>query len=285
MRLLLLLLCAGITSPAPAMADWVLLNPKGPIAAAEDHLILVAFGLMLVVVIPVFVMTFLFVWKYRESNPKAIYTPDWSHSTAIEIVVWLVPAILISVLSWMVWDSSHRLSPYRPLHSSLPPLTVQVVAMDWKWLFIYPDLGLASVNRLIVPSNTPLDFSITSDAVMSSFFIPQWGGQIYAMAGMKTQLHLWVDEPGQYEGWNTQFSGDGFSGMSFPAIALPEKSFQAWVHNATLNPSALDVGAFRALEAPSEDVPPHLYSSVSPHLFDRILRQYHGMTDMPRQGQ
>lgn len=266
-----------LATPAAQAGHWVLLDPKGPIARDESSLMLTAFGLMLVVVIPVFVMTFLFAWKYRASNEQARYTPDWDHSAVIEAVVWLVPAALILILSVLVWQSSHRLSPYRPLNSPVPPMHIQVVAMDWKWLFIYPDLGLASVNRLVVPVDTPLNFQITSDSVMSSFFIPQWGGQIYAMGGMKTQLHLLVDQPGVYDGLNTQFSGEGFSGMTFRAEALSRADFSRWVREAPRGRPVLDPVTFNRLEAPDEHVPPQLYSAVTPHLFDQIVRKYSGM--------
>ena len=173
-----------------------ILDPKGPIALAERDLLFTAVVLMLIVIIPVFVMTFLFAWRYRSSNGKARYTPDWSYSARIDAVIWLVPALIVIALGVLVWSNTHKLDPYRPIDSAVPPLEVEVVAQDWKWLFIYPEQEIAVVNQLVFPSQRPLSLKITSDTVMNSFFIPALGGQIYAMAGMQTRLQLLADAPG-----------------------------------------------------------------------------------------
>ncbi|WP_297449048.1 ubiquinol oxidase subunit II [Ferrovum sp.] len=251
--------------------QWAVLTPRGTIAGQEKTLILTALGLMLLVVVPVILMTFMFAWKYRASNPRADYDPDWDHSTLIEWVVWTIPTLIVAVLGYLVWTSSHTLSPYRPIASSQPPLEVQVVAMDWKWLFIYPEWHIATVNRLVIPAGVPVHFSLTSDAVMSSFFIPQLGGQIYAMAGMKTHLHLIADRPGVFQGYNTQFSGQGFSGMTFETVATSREAFRQWAHQVETGGQVLDRAAFASLEKPSINEAPHLYSLALPHLFDSIL--------------
>ena len=260
--------------PGWAQAAWDLLDPKGPIAADEKQLILTAFALMLIVVIPVIIMTFAFAWKYRASNTAATYAPKWDYSHQVEAVVWLVPAIIVLILSSLVWRSTHALTPEKPLVSAVKPLTVQVVAMNWKWLFIYPEQGVASVNELVIPVGTPVQFLITSDSVMNSFFIPRLGGQIYAMAGMQTELNLQADEPGTYRGLDTQFSGAGFSGMHFETRATPVEAFERWVKDTRKGRLVLDDTRLKQLEVPSEDVTPTRFSRVTPQLFESILQKY-----------
>jgi cytochrome o ubiquinol oxidase subunit 2 len=255
-------------------SHWAILDPKGPIAADEKHLILTAFALMLIVVIPVIVMTFAFAWKYRASNTAATYTPKWDNSHWVEAVVWLVPAVIVLILSTLVWRSTHDLTPEKPLASAVKPLTVEVVALNWKWLFIYPEQGVATVNQLVIPVGTPVQFHITSDSVMNSFFIPRLGGQIYAMAGMQTELNLQADSAGTYRGLDTQFSGAGFSGMHFEARATPPEEFQRWVQETRNSRLVLDDTRLKQLEVPSEDVTPTYYSRVSPQLFESILQKY-----------
>ncbi|MDE2260866.1 MAG: ubiquinol oxidase subunit II [Betaproteobacteria bacterium] len=258
--------------------EWSLLDPKGPIAADEKTLILTAFALMLVVVVPVIFMTFAFAWKYRAGNKAATYAPEWDASAKIEAIIWLVPAVIVVVLSVLVWRSSYALSPYRPIVSTAKPVQVEVVAMGWKWLFIYPDLGIATVNRLEIPTGVPVSFRLTSDSVMGSFFIPRLGGQIYAMAGMQTRLHLVADQPGTYAGLNTQFDGDGFPGMRFDTVATSTQGFDAWVRQVKQSSMALDEGAFKKLEVPSKNNSPEYFSAVEPHLFDHVMHKY--MSDM-----
>ncbi|MHB8353154.1 MAG: ubiquinol oxidase subunit II [Burkholderiales bacterium] len=257
-------------------SHWAILDPKGPIAADEKHLILTAFVLMLIVVIPVIAMTVAFAWKYRASNATATYTPDWDHSHLVEGVVWFVPAVIVLVLGSLVWRSTHDLTPEKPITSAVKPLTVQVVAMNWKWLFIYPEQGIATVNQLVIPVGTPVHFYITSDSVMNSFFIPRLGGQIYAMAGMQTELNLQADSVGTYPGLSTQFSGSGFSGMRFEARAAPPQEFQRWVRETKSNHLVLDETRLKQLEAPSKSVMPACFSRVEPQLFESILQKYKG---------
>ncbi len=252
-----------------------ILDPKGQVAADEKSLIITATLLMLLVVIPVIVMTLVFAWKYRASNTAAEYQPKWSHSNKIEAVVWIVPIIIVCCLAVVTWKTTHKLDPYRPLDSDKPPIKVQVVALNWKWLFIYPDLGIATVNELAFPKDTPVNFRITSDVAMNSFFIPQLGGQIYAMAGMETKLHLIANEAGSYNGISANYSGAGFSGMKFQAIATPtEAEFDAWVKKARASGNTLDADAYLALAAPSENNPPVYYSVGEPRLFDAVLHKY-----------
>jgi cytochrome o ubiquinol oxidase subunit 2 len=255
-------------------SHWAILDPKGPIASDEKQLILNAFGLMLIVVIPVIVMTFVFMWKYRASNQKAEYQPKWDNSHLIEVIVWLVPAVIVLFLASMVWRSTHDLTPEKPLASAVKPITVEVVAMDWKWLFIYPEQGIATVNQLLMPVGTPVNFRITSDSVMNSFFIPRLGGQIYAMAGMQTELHLLADTPGVYRGLSTQFSGEGFSGMNFEARASNSDEFKQWVAAVKSTRRDLNSLELKRLEVPSENVRPVYFSKVEPELFESILKKY-----------
>ncbi|ACS86657.1 cytochrome o ubiquinol oxidase subunit II [Musicola paradisiaca] len=258
--------------------DMALMNPKGQVGLEQRSLILTALGLMLIVVIPVIIMTLAFAWKFRASNQKAKYTPDWSHSNKIEAVVWTVPIIIILILGTITWKTTHSLDPYKPLDSKVKPVNVEVVSLDWKWLFIYPDLGIATVNELAFPANVPVDFKITSNSVMNSFFIPRLGGQIYAMAGMQTQLHLIANEPGKYEGISGGYSGKGFSGMKFTAIATPDQqTFDQWVD--TVRKSSKTLGTtndFDKLAQPSEYHPVEYYSQVQPDLFHQIITKFIG---------
>lgn len=252
-----------------------ILDPKGQVAADEKSLIITATLLMLLVVIPVIVMTLVFAWKYRASNTAAEYRPKWAHSNRIEAVVWIIPIIIVSFLGVIAWKTTHKLDPYRPLDSDKPPVTVQVVALNWKWLFIYPELGIATVNEIAFPKDVPVNFRITSDVAMNSFFIPQLGGQIYAMAGMETKLHLVANEAGDYRGFSANYSGAGFSGMKFRAIATEDQAgFDAWVKKVREGGQRLDAQAYLALAAPSENNPAAYFSLAEPRLFDAVLHKY-----------
>ncbi|CAD6520260.1 ubiquinol oxidase subunit II [Paraburkholderia sabiae] len=270
---------AGLVSIAPAFLlsgcnNLDLLAPKGPIGAAEKSLIATSTWAMLIVVIPVIFLTLLFAWRYRASNKAAEYRPNWSHSTAIEIAVWTIPALIILFLAVLTWKSTHELDPYKPLESDVKPINVEVVALDWKWLFIYPDLGIASVNQLAIPVGTPVNFRITSDTVMNSFFIPQLGGQIYAMAGMQTRLHLLAEEPGDYAGTSANFSGKGFSDMKFRTLAESPEEFNAWVAKARASTDHLDMDRYYAVAKPEEKAAVSYFSSVDPKLFNNIVARY-----------
>jgi cytochrome o ubiquinol oxidase subunit 2 len=257
--------------------DAVLLDPKGDIGAQERTLILLALGIMLSVVIPVIVLTLVFAWRYRASNTKATYAPKWAHSDAIEVVVWTIPCVIVLFLAVLIWRTTHSLDPYKPLEFGTKPVQVEVVALDWKWLFIYPDYGIASVNRLPIPVNTPINLKITSASVMNAFFVPQLGSQISAMAGMCTQMHLIANSPGTYAGISSDFSGPGFSDMRFNAVATSRQDFDAWVRRAQASPLKLDNPAYNALEKPSEKNAVAVYSNVEPGLFEGVVARY-----MPR---
>ncbi|MFC6339551.1 ubiquinol oxidase subunit II [Pseudomonas sp. CCM 7891] len=257
--------------------NWTLLDPVGQVGVEQRNLIITATLLMLLVVVPVIVMTFAFAWKYRASNTKATYAPKWSHSTKIEIAVWLVPVLIIIALGYITYKSTHELDPYRPLESDVPPITIEVVALDWKWLFIYPEQGIATVNKIVFPANTPINFKVTSDAVMNSFFIPGLGGQIYAMAGMQTKLHLIANQNAELDGISANYSGAGFTGMKFKAIATTQEDFDAWVKEAKSSPKQLEKAEYEALAKPSQNNPVELYSSYTPDLFQKIIDKYEGM--------
>lgn len=250
------------------------LEPRGTIGEQQRNLILFALGLSLIVVIPVYVMLFSFAWRYREGNKKrAKYSPELAGSRLAEAIWWLIPGILITILSVAAWNSSHALDPYRPLNSSAKPLKIQVVALQWKWLFIYPDQHVASVNWFEFPVNTPLNFEVTADAPMNSFWIPQLGGQIYAMPGMSTQLHLAADKVGDYHGSSANISGDGFARMTFTARADSQAAFGAWVKRAGHSPERLNWAAYQALAKPGIS-PVVYYSSPQTDLYDLIVMKY-----------
>ncbi|OZI76108.1 MULTISPECIES: ubiquinol oxidase subunit II [Bordetella] len=248
-----------------------ILNPKGDIGAQEKTLILTALGLMLLVVVPVIIMTVYFVWKYRASNTQAVYMPRWAHSTRIEVVVWTIPCIIVAILAVLTWRSSHALDPYRPIESTVEPVNIDVVSLDWKWLFIYPDYDIATVNEIAFPVDAPVQFRITSASVMNSFFIPQLGSQIYSMAGMETKLHLIAREAGTYAGLSANYSGGGFSGMRFKAIATSQQGFQDWIDKAKAANNPLTPQAYEALAAPSTHEAVALYSSTPTGMFDYIM--------------
>ncbi len=262
--------------------NMTLLDPKGQVGLDERNLIITATLLMLLVVVPVIVMTFLFAWKYRASNQDAVYTPKWSHSTKIEVAVWAIPVLIIIALGYVTYKSTHALDPYKPLESDVKPITIQVVSMDWKWLFIYPEQGIATVNKIVFPANTPINFQITSDTVMNSFFIPGLGGQIYAMAGMQTKLHLIANQNAEFDGISANYSGAGFTGMKFKAIATSQADFDAWVSDVKKAPKQLEKAEYEALSKPSQNNPVELYSSFTPNLFQTIVDKYEGMKAGPK---
>jgi cytochrome o ubiquinol oxidase subunit 2 len=251
-----------------------LFTPKGSIGEQEKTLIITALVLMLLVVIPVIILTLYFAWHYRASNPKARYSPTWAHSTKIEIVVWTIPCVIVVFLAVLIWHSTHALDPYRPIESDADPIRVEVVAMNWKWLFIYPDYGVASVNEMALPVDTPVAFKITAESMMNSFFIPQLGSQVYAMAGMQTRLHLIANTPGTYDGLSAAYSGPGFSDMHFNALARTRQGFDEWIQQARNSPLKLDQSTYRALVEPSTKNAVTVYSSVAPALFDGVVNQY-----------
>ena len=247
------------------------LTPAGPVGSGERVILLDSVAIMLAIVVPTIIITLVFAWWFRASNTKAVYRPEWSYSGRLELLVWSIPALVVLFLGGIGWISSHDLDPGKPLGGSNKPIEVQVVSLDWKWLFIYPDLGIASVNQLVVPVGTPVHFRLTSATVMNSFFVPQLGSQIYTMAGMATQLSLQADKPGVYKGLSAQFSGDGFSDMKFDVQAEAPAQFNAWAAQAHGAGPALDAAGYAALAKESKAVKPFTYSAVTPGLFDSIV--------------
>jgi cytochrome o ubiquinol oxidase subunit 2 len=228
---------------------------------------------MLAIVVPVIVATLAFAWWYRASNTKARYLPDWAYSGRLEVVVWAIPILVIMFLGGITWIGAHDLDPPKPLASRTKPLEVQVVSLDWKWLFIYPDHGVASVNQLVVPAGVPVHFSLTSASVMNAFFVPQLGSMIYTMHGMATQLHLQADRPGVFNGLSAQFSGDGFPDMEFEVHAVPSDQFDVWLAAARRSGPVLDAAAYTQLARQSLAVQPFTYRAVQPQLFNAVVTQ------------
>ena len=264
----------GLFLPLISSAYSVILEPKGIIALAERNLMLTTTILMLIVVIPVYILIFSFVWKYRAGNTKARYTPDWSNNKMLEAVWWAIPGIIILLLGMLTWKSTHDLDPYKPIESTEKPIIIEVVALDWKWLFIYPGEHIATVNFVEFPEKTPVNFVITADAPMNSFWIPQLGGQIYAMAGMRTQLHLMADGVGDYAGASANFSGPGFSGMKFIARSASRQDFDGWVGSVKMSPNILNSGSYGQLAKPSSNDPIVYYSSVAEGLYNDIIMKF-----------
>ncbi|PVB59550.1 ubiquinol oxidase subunit II [Labrenzia sp. 011] len=269
-----LLFAAGGLLQGCGLADAPVLFPKGPIALAERNLLFTAFAVMMIVAIPAIVLTLYFAWRYRRRKNGAVYAPDWDGSWVVETVIWLVPGAIVIVLGTLVWTRTHEFDPYKALVSDKPAFRVQAVALDWKWLFIYPELGVASVNELAFPADRPLSIEITSDTVMNSLMIPALGGQIYAMAGMRSELNLLADGPGVFMGRNTMYSGDGFSDQHFKAHALDESAFADWKEKVAAAPDVLDAKAYLELHKQSVANPVSYYSSTEAKLFDIILRKY-----------
>jgi cytochrome o ubiquinol oxidase subunit II len=247
------------------------LDPKGPVAAAERLILFNSLGIMLAIVIPTILATLGVAWWFRSSNMHARYLPNFEYSGRLEILVWSVPAMTVLLVGGVAWVGSHDLDPRKPIASAAKPLSVQVVSLDWKWLFIYPDQGIATVNQLTIPVGTPVSFELTSTGVMNSFFVPQLSGQIYTMAGMMTRLHVQADHPGTYPGLSAQFSGEGFADMHFNVDALPAESFAQWVDATRITGPVLDAPAYADLANPSQAVVPFTYRSVAPNLFNGIL--------------
>jgi cytochrome o ubiquinol oxidase subunit 2 len=266
---------AAVLAAAPALGgcQWALFDPAGPIAAEEKSLIILATCLMLVVVVPVIAMILAFAWRYRVSNTGAAYTPDWEHSNRIELVVWLAPCCIIAVLGVVTWVSTHKLDPYRPIAANAKPIEVEVVSLDWKWLFIYPDLKIASVNELAMPVGTPVHFRLTSASVMNSFFIPRLGSQIYTMPGMETQLSLLASKPGDYPGLSANYSGGGFSDMHFTAKALNRADFARWVETVRASQGKLTLAAYRGLAQPGVTPKAIAFGDVDPALYHDVLNK------------
>jgi cytochrome o ubiquinol oxidase subunit 2 len=253
-----------------------LFAPAGPTAGSQSRLIATLAGLMLLVAIPTFITLFTVAWKYRAGGRNENYEPERTGGFRKELLLWAIPAALIAVLAVLNWKSVHELDPYSPVRSvsGAQPLTVEVVALPWKWLFIYPKQGIASVNYLEFPERTPLQLKLTAEGPMSSFWIPQLGSQMYAMAAMMTQLNLEASATGEYLGRNTEINGKGYAGMTFPARSVTAAEFDAWVAKVKKGPNRLDTAAYTALAAPSEGNPPVFYASVDGSLFDTVMMKF-----------
>lgn len=251
-------------------------DPAGPVAMAERDLLWWAFVLMMVVALPVFAMTAWFAIRYRAGNEKASYFPDWTGSLGVETAVWFVPAVLVVAISYLVWTYTHSLDPYKPLAAAERPLKVQAIAQDWKWLFVYPEAGVASVNELVIPVGRPVQIEITSDTVMNALYIPRLAGQIYAMAGMRTELNLRADREGRFTGRNSQYSGGGFADQHFAVLAESNANFKSWIDKAKASGRALDMAAYNKLAHTRATSPVVLFSSVTPGLFKRVIAGFRG---------
>lgn len=249
-------------------------DTKGFIGNSQRDLLYFAVLVMLIVVLPVFFLVFFISWRYREGNKKAKYLPNWASNKWLETIWWGVPIAIIGVLSVVTWQTSHSLDPYRPLEPSKEPVQVQVVALQWKWLFIYPEAMVASVGEMAMPVQTPVEFTITSDAPMNSFWIPQLGGQIYAMSGMSTKLHLDANTPGDYRGVSANLSGEGHSSMTFTAKARKDTDYSAWLNHAQKNGQLLDSAEYEELRLPSKDEGVKYYRLASKELYDSIISRY-----------
>ncbi len=258
----------GLTACQPAVLD-----PQGSVGIAEKTILIDSLAIMLAIVVPTVLATLAFAWWFRASNTRARYLPHFAYSGALELMVWSVPLLTIILLGGVAWIGSHDLDPAKPLPSSAPPLEVQGVSLDWKWLFIYPDQGVASVNQLVLPAGVPVHFSLTSSSVMNAFFIPQLGSMIYTMNGMTSQLNLQADTPGTFRGLSSHYSGDGFSDMHFEVRAVPPERFEDWVQATRNTGQSLDPGSYNDLAKQSTDVRPFTYREVDPELYQMIVTQ------------
>jgi cytochrome o ubiquinol oxidase subunit 2 len=267
-------LCAVAACALLVGCSYGVLNPQGPVGANERIILFDATTIMLAVVIPVIVCTLAFAWWFRARNKRAQRRPDWEYSGRIEFVTWSIPAMIVIFLSGIAWISSHDLDPPKALESEVKPVEIEVISLDWKWLFIYPQEQVAAVNELVIPVNTPVHFKLTSGSVMNSFFVPQLGSQIYTMAGMTTQLNLLASNAGTYAGISAQFSGDGFSDMRFDVRAVPEEEYKAWITSTHAGTEHLDAARYAQLAAPSRHDEPATFGEVAAGLFDSIVHNH-----------
>ncbi len=292
----------GPQKPSPAFTAWLriisttsaammlasckegVLDPHGPIGRAERVILYNSTAIMLAVVIPVIVLTIVFAWWFRARNSRARYRPDFEYSGRIEMIIWSIPALVILFLGGIAWTGSHDLDPPAPLEDSTTPLDIEVISLDWRWLFIYPHQGIASLNRVVVPAGVPIRFRLTSTSVMNSFFVPQLGSQIYSMPNMVTRLNLKADEPGTFEGLSAQFSGDGFSDMRFDLVSTEAAAFMDWVNFTKLQGGVLDARTFEELARPAKADGAQTYARVSEGLFDKISSG-HMAAGAPQRGQ
>ena len=254
--------------------DVPVIESKGLIAHEQRNLIIFTVILSLFVILPVYTLTAVFAWRYRERNKKANHSPDWEKHNGIEAVMWGIPVAIILVLSVVTWRTTHSLDPFRAIESDKKPVTIQVVSLDWKWLFIYPEQGIATVNYFQMPEDTPVNFEITSDAPMNSFWIPALGGQIYSMSGMTTKLHLMADEPGRYDGVSANLSGSGFADMKFVAESVTDGDFIKWVSEVQQSENKLDLASYNELAKPSRGMGTAEYVLAKEDLHHTIIMKY-----------
>jgi cytochrome o ubiquinol oxidase subunit 2 len=280
-RLASLLLPAAMLLALSACGRAVL-DPAGDIARQQRDIIMTSTALMLLIIVPVIALIIIFAWRYRESNKDATYDPDFDHSTALELVIWSAPLLIIICLGALTWWSTHLLDPFRPIgriaaHKPIDPkakpLVVQVVSLDWKWLFVYPEQGIATVNELALPVDRQVRFDMTSSNMMNSFYAPTLAGMVYTMPGMRSQLHAVLNKPGSYEGFSANYSGAGFSDMRFKLLGLDQPGFDRWIAHAKASGQTLDTNRYLQLERPSEKVPAAYFASVDKSLFDRIYNR------------
>ena len=265
--------CALLGPLVLAGCHTAVLSPAGPIGAADRRILLDALAIMLAIVVPTILAILAFAWWFRASNTRARHQPTWSYSGRIELIVWSIPALVVFFLGGIAWIGSHLLDPARPLSTRIKPLEIQVVSLDWKWLFIYPEQGVASVNDLVAPAGVPLHFQITSASVFNVFFVPRLGSEIYSMYGMTTQLYLQADHPDIYPGLSADFSGDGFSDMAFDLHAVTAEQFAAWAAATSASGPVLDEAAYRNLLTQSMNVKPYTYRAVQRDLYGDIVSQ------------
>lgn len=274
LRLVVLLRLPSMAAFFLSGCSYGVLNPQGPVGVDEKLILVDATAIMLSVVIPVIVCTLAFAWWFRARNTRARRRPDWEYSGRIEFVTWGIPALIVLFLSGIAWIGSHDLDPPKPLKGAATPVEVEVISLDWKWLFIYPQEQVATVNELVIPVNTPVHFKLTSGSVMNSFFVPQLGSQIYTMAGMTTQLNLLASHAGTFDGLSAQFSGDGFSDMRFDVRAVPAEEFRAWLASTRSGTERLDGSRYAHLAEPSRADPPATFGQVIPGLYASVVRNH-----------
>lgn len=277
LKKILLTIIISLTCLTLSGCDLVLFDPKGPIGEQAKDLIIISVALLCIVIIPVLFMSIYFPYKYRKSNNNNEYKPNWEHSTKIEVIIWVVPCLVIAALAYATYVTSHTLDPRKPLGKDEDTLTIQVVAMDWKWLFIYPEQQIATVNEIAIPVDTPVEFLITSDTVMNSFFIPRLGSQIYAMAGMENRLNLMASEEGVFRGMSANYSGFGFGGMKFKTHAVNQQGFDDWINKVKASEQVLDQKTLNNLEIKSKDNPVEYFADVDPLHFKKTIEKYTGV--------
>jgi cytochrome o ubiquinol oxidase subunit 2 len=277
--------CAVVMAPIVLTAcQPAVLDPQGVIGLAEKTILIDSLAIMLAIVVPTITATLAFAWWFRASNTRAIYWPDFEYSGRIELIVWSIPLLTVILLGGVAWIGSHDLDPAKPLTSDTPPLEIQGVSLDWKWLFIYPNQRVASVNQLLVPAGVPIHFSLTSASVMNAFFIPQLGSMIYTMNGMTMQLNLRADAPGTFRGLSSHYSGDGFSDMHFDVHAVSPEQFASWIERTRNTGPTLDPASYAELARQSINTRPFTFSAVDSELFQQIVTQKLPPGPGPRRG-